>query len=213
MLLVRSKWLIVGVFSFLVGCVAQTPYDYSALMASAPRSILVLPPLNNSIEVEADYKFLSRISKPLAEKGYYVFPVSVIDQFLKENGLPTPAEMNSVPLDKLEQYIGADAVLYVVIEDWGQKYHVVSSVTVVRANLRLLDIKTGELLWQTQAYAELSSGDSGGGLAGVLVSALVQQIAGSIVDRTPELAATANTRAINHKDNGLLPGPYYVATQ
>jgi hypothetical protein len=212
MLLVRSKWLVLGAFSLLVGCVAQTPYDYSALRESAPRSILVLPPLNNSIEVEADYKFLSKISKPLAEKGYYVFPVSVVDQFLKENGLPTPAEMNSVPLDKLEKYMGADAVLYAVVEDWGQKYQVLSSVTVVKANLRLLDIKTGALLWQAQAHAEFSSGDSGGGLAGALANALVQQIVGSLVDRTPELAAIANTTAINHKDHGLLPGPYYVAS-
>lgn len=211
MLLVRSRLLVVATISLLVGCVAPNPYDYSALIDSAPRSILVLPPLNNSVEVEADYKFLSQISKPLAEKGYYVFPVSVVDQFLKENGLPTPAEMNSVPLDKLEQYIGADSVLYVVVEDWGQKYQVISSVTVVKANLRLVDIKTGELLWKTQAHAELSSGDSGGGLAGALASALVQQIAGSIVDRTPELATIANTTAINHKDHGLLPGPYYVA--
>jgi hypothetical protein len=40
------------------------------------------------------YIYLSTLTKPLAEKGYYVLPVAVIDQFLKENGLPTPAEMN-----------------------------------------------------------------------------------------------------------------------
>src|SRR5210317_1864170 len=86
----------------LSGCVAPTgPYDYSALENSRPRSILVIPPLNNSIEVNAPYIFLATITRPLAEKGYYVFPVAVIDAFLKENGLPTPAEMNGIPLDKI----------------------------------------------------------------------------------------------------------------
>jgi hypothetical protein len=45
--------------------------------------------------------YLSTLTKPLAEKGYYVLPVAVIDQFLKENGLPTPAEMNGIPLEKI----------------------------------------------------------------------------------------------------------------
>jgi hypothetical protein len=34
----------------------------------------------------------------LAEKGYYVLPVAVIDQFLKENGLPTPARQLENPI-------------------------------------------------------------------------------------------------------------------
>ena len=85
----------------LTGCQAtHIRYDYSALENSRPRSILVIPPVNNSVEVNAPYIFLSTISRPLAEKGYYVFPVAVIDRFLKENGLPTPIEMNGIPLDK-----------------------------------------------------------------------------------------------------------------
>jgi hypothetical protein len=46
----------------------------------------------------------------LAEKGYYVLPVAVIDQFLKENGLPTPAEMNGIPLEKIS--IASDLTVF-----------------------------------------------------------------------------------------------------
>ncbi len=85
----RNKYgiTVFSVFAMLLaGCVAsKTPYDYSALENSRPRSILVIPPLNNSVEVNAPYVFLSTITAPLAEKGYYVFPVAVIDRFLKEN--------------------------------------------------------------------------------------------------------------------------------
>jgi len=56
----------------LGGCVKQEPYNYAALEQSKPRSILVLPPVNNTVEVDAPYIYLSTISRPLAEKGYYV---------------------------------------------------------------------------------------------------------------------------------------------
>src|SRR5690554_3455023 len=42
------------------GC-ATKPYDYSAFQQSKPRSILVIPPKNNSMEVNAPYIYLSTI--------------------------------------------------------------------------------------------------------------------------------------------------------
>jgi Putative lipoprotein GNA1162-like len=72
----------------LTGC-AVKPYDYTNFRLHPPRSILVLPPLNESTAVEATWGYLSTVTQPLAERGFYVFPVAVIDQFLKENGLPT----------------------------------------------------------------------------------------------------------------------------
>jgi len=192
----------------LTGCVTPQPYDYTALQNSKPRSIVVIPPLNNSVEVGAPYVFLSTISRPLAEKGYYVFPVSVIDNFLKQNGLPTPAEMNTIPLDKIREHIGADSVLYVSIEEWGQSYQLVSSVTVVKAHLKLVDTRTGKLLWHSTAFAQKSSGDGGGGPLGALIGAIVEQIASSIIDHTPVLSRQANSHAVFNSVNGLLNGPY-----
>lgn len=196
------------------GCATTTPYDYTAFEKSKPRSIVIIPPNNNSIEVNAPYIYLSTLTRPLAEKGYYVFPVLVIDHFLKENGLPTPAEMNGIPLDKIDEHIGADAVLYVCIEEWGQKYEILQSVTKVHATLRLVDVKTGDLLWESVAAAQQSSGDGGGGLAGALISAVVTQVlASTVVDNTPVLARQANHSAIDNQFQGMLDGPYKPATE
>jgi hypothetical protein len=193
----------------LSGCTTIEPYDYGPLRQVAPRSILVLPPMNSSVEVSAPYTYLSTVTKPLAEKGYYVFPVSVVDTFLKENGLPTPAEMNSIALDKIDEIIGADAVLYVHIQDWGQKFLVLSSVSVVQGNVKLVSVKTGELLWEAPINAQYSPDDnSGGGLLGALVVAVVSQIAGEISDNTPQVARMANNMAFNSVKRGLLNGPY-----
>lgn len=206
-----NKSILLLITMAMMGCATVEPYDYSRLQASKPRSILVIPPLNNSVEVTAPYTFISTISKPLAEKGYYVFPVAVIDTFLKENGLPTPGEMNQVPLDRLREHTGADAVLYVSIKDWGQNYQLISSKLTVNSDAKLVDARTGELLWETSFYMEQASGDGGGGLAGALVGALVTQIIGSLDDRTPALSSMANFNALNHSSRGLLAGPYKVA--
>tara|TARA_B110000495_G_scaffold200385_1_gene215516 strand:+ start:26 stop:616 length:591 start_codon:yes stop_codon:yes gene_type:complete len=186
-------------------------HNYSALKQEAPRSILVLPPMNSSVEVNAPYSYLSTISQPLAEKGYYVFPVSVIDTFLKENGLPTPAEMNGIALDKIDEIIGADAVLYIDIQDWGQKFQVLSSVTVVQGHIKLVSVKTGELLWDSVISAQYNpNNNSGGGLVGALVGAVVSQIAGEISDNSPQVARLANAAALNSAKRGLLTGPYKI---
>lgn len=192
---------------FLAGC-SSTPAKPVTLDPNWPRSILVMPPLNQSIEVNAPYTYLSTITQPLAEKGYYVFPVAVIDQFLKDNGLPTPDEMNAIPLDKIHQHTGADAVLYCVISDWGQKFQIISSSTVVSVHLRLVDTRTGAELWQGKVHARQNSdNNSGGGLLGAVVSAVASQVAGSISDNTPQLARSANYDTIyrNHR----LPDGYY----
>lgn len=195
--------LIVG----LQACSTQQTHQ-PGFNGARPLSILVLPPINDSMEVNASYTFLSTITRPLAEKGYYVFPVALIDQLLKENGLPTPHEMHSAPLDKLTHYIGADAVLYVHIDDWGQKYQVISSSTVIRAKLHLVDARTGATLWEHSMYEAQSNNHSSNGLAGLLIGAVVDQIAGSLSDSSHDLSRVANNKAFLYNNSRWPDGPY-----
>jgi len=73
--------------TLLGGCVTQTPYDYTAFKQSKPRSILVMPPVNSSPDVQAGYSMLSHVTLPLSEAGYYVLPVAVVDETFKQNGV------------------------------------------------------------------------------------------------------------------------------
>lgn len=84
----------------IAGCVTTPPFDYSLFRSHRPRSILVLPPLNQTTDVNAPYSYLSTITRPLAECGYYVYPVAVVDAYMKENGLPSAEEMHGVALKK-----------------------------------------------------------------------------------------------------------------
>jgi len=137
----------------------------------------------------------------------------VIDALLKDNGMPTPGEMNAVPLDKINEVVGADAVLFVTIEDWGQKYQVLQSTTVVNARARLVDVRTETTLWEGSAYANQGSGDGGGGLIGMAVAAVVDQIIDSVMDQTHQLSTMANNNMVFNNNVGLPYGPYHPASE
>ncbi len=191
------------------GCVSvKEKHDYSVYRQNIPRSVLVMPPTNESIEVDAPYIHLSTMTRPLAEAGYYVFPVAVVNSFMQENGLPTPAEMHAVSLDKIGKFFAADAVLYINIEEWGQKYLILSSTTVVKAHAKLVDVKSGALLWEGSVSVAEGSGDGGGGLVGMLVAALVEQVADTVSGQAHKLSILANYRMVMNQHNGLLLGPY-----
>lgn len=198
-----------AVCCLLSGACAATKHDYSAYRQHLPRSILVLPPLNNSTDVNASYVYLSTVSQPLADCGYYVFPVAMVDGFMKENGLPGPGEMHAVPLDKLRDVFGADAVLYVTIEEWGQKYLVLTSTTVVRAKAELVDTVSKTSLWSGTAYVSEGSGGAESGLIGMAVAAIVDQIVDTMTDRVHDVAGTANRGMIFNANDGFLYGPYH----
>jgi hypothetical protein len=73
----------------LAGCVSSTkkrvPFDYSAYVASDPRSVLVAPVVGLATPKERNY-FLATITEPLAERGYYVFPVRMSKELEAEAG-------------------------------------------------------------------------------------------------------------------------------
>ena len=74
-----------GVVTLMAGCAVPTKnVDYAAFKASKPRSIVVLPPLNESPDVGATYGMLSQVTVPLAEAGYYVLPVALVDETFRQ---------------------------------------------------------------------------------------------------------------------------------
>lgn len=201
----KGRWITLAAVLVLCGC--WTPRDYSAYLQHMPRSILVLPPLNNSVEPTAPYIYISTVSRPLAERGYYLFPVAVIDLMMKENGLPTPGEMHQVSLAKIDEILGADAVLYVTIEEWGTEYHIISSSTKVQVLAALVDVKTGKVLWAGRHAAVNSSG--GGDLILAPIVALIHQLIYSIADVTDDLSETVNRQMFGDSRAGLLLGHYH----
>ena len=197
-------------FLVMTGCATKAPsFDYTAYKESRPRSILVLPPLNNTPEVQASYSVLSYATRPLAEAGYYVLPVTLVAEAFKENGMTQAADMHATPADKLRQIFGADAALYVTINKYGTTYQVISSASVVAADAKLVDLKTGKLLWKGSALASSEEGQNQqGGLAGLLIAAIVKQVMATVLDQSHQIAGVATARLMSAgMRNGMLYGP------
>ncbi|KDB05787.1 protein of unknown function DUF799 [Burkholderia sp. lig30] len=184
--------------------------DYTAFKKSQPRSILVLPPVNETSDVAATYGMLSQMTAPLAESGYYVVPVAVMDETFKQNGLANAAEIQGTPPAKLREIFGADAALYSKVTQYGTVYRILSSATVVSASAKLVDLRTGDVLWQGRASASNDEGgnNGGGGLIGMLVTAAVKQIANTLMDQSHDIAASTSSRLLSAgPPTGLLYGP------
>jgi hypothetical protein len=193
------------------------PAAYSTYLTHMPGSILVLPPQNESIDVMAPYIYLSTITRSLAERGYYVYPVAVVDALMKENGVPTPAEMAQIPLKKIKEVIHPDAVLYMTIVRWGVKYQLIDTHAIVHIRGRLVDTDSGALLWRGEhSLSHHSSAGYQGNVVEMLAGAFIDKIASSVSDPTRNLAYTANRELFNNPQEGLLIGrrhPKYLEEQ
>lgn len=199
--------LLAGLIS---GCATPTPYDYTAFKQSKPASIVVLPPINKSPDIKASYSLLSHVTLPLAEAGYYVLPVALVDETFKQNGLMNADEMHMAPPAKLHEIFGADAALYIEVSEYGSSYKVVTSEVAVTANAKLIDLRTGQLLWAGNARASTAENqnNSGGGLVGMLITAAVNQIINTLSDRGHEVAGITSQRLLTaNTPNGILHGP------
>lgn len=208
----RISQLIVGacVVALFAGCAERKTVDYSAYKQSRPKSILVLPPLNQSPDVKATYSMLSQVTYPLAEAGYYVMPVALVAETFNQNGMSQPDDIHQLQPRKLHEIFGADAALYVTVSDYGTRYMVLSSATIVTASAKLVDLKTGSTLWTGSATASSEENrQNQGGLIGMLVTAAINQIISSVQDDAGyPIAGITSARLLSpYPNGGILYGP------
>ena len=197
--------------ALLAACAQPVKHtDYTAFRNSRPRSILVLPPTNATTDVNATNSMLSQMTMPVAEAGYYVVPVAVMDETFRQNGLTMAADIQATSPAKLREIFGADAALYSDITQYGTVYRVLDSATVVAASAKLVDLRTGDVLWRGHASASSNEGNnsSGGGLIGMLVAAAIKQVVNSLTDRSHDIAGVTSYRLLHGgPPDGLLYGP------
>jgi hypothetical protein len=202
--------LILGLLAAaLNGCAAPARTDYRPFVRHMPRSILVLPPINNTANVRASDAFLATVSQPLADCGYYVYPIAVVDRLFKDNGVPTPGDMHSISLAKIDEIIGPDAVMYITIKTWTTTYIVVDSSTIVHLSYKLVDTKTGQALWERDGEFRQSSSAGQSDIFAAMIAAGIQAIGSAASEGKAErdVAVMANFTTFNDPQHGLLRGP------
>ena len=188
-----------------------TPIDpYAAFRESRPRSILVMPPVNQSPDVKGPTTFLATSTWPLAESGYYVIPVSLSSQMFIQNGVTVAEEAHSIAPSRLREIFGADSALYITITRYGVRYVGVSSIVEAAASARLVDLRNGLELWSERIALSESSNNRSENFLDIVISAALYQIINTVSDRAYDIGKQANHQLLSAgRYKGLLYGPYH----
>ena len=147
---------------------------YAKLYEENPVSILIMPPINNTSNVEAKDLLYTSISRNIAEAGYYVIsPIIAMDVFKNESAYDTEYFISS-SLTKFKEYFGVDAVLFSIIENWAKEGWVVHT----KVNYIIKSTTTNEILFERSCDLTLNlmKNSGTGGLLGGLVDAIATAV-------------------------------------
>lgn len=194
----------------LAGCVSQPvkQQDMSAFNAAAPRSILVVPTINKSLDVDAPNYVLTTLPIPLAEKGYYVFPVNTTKYILEQEGYYESDRVHQLPTPTLAKLFGADSVLYVSINRWDAQYAVIAASVTVEFDYRLVS-KDGVEIWKEHKKMVYSPhNDTSGHPLAILISAAIKAAMTRVAPNYMPLTRQANQQVFILGPNAIPDGPY-----
>ncbi len=199
-----ARRLLLAAALLATGCRTVPTRDYTKFVAAQPRSILVVPVMNRAISVNAGDYFLTTVPIPLAERGYYVFPVHLVKRLLEDEGLADPGLVHGADPMRLAGLFGADAILYITIDRWDAQYVLISTTVTVEFTYTIKDGKTGTTLWEHHQSMAYTSDSGGGGLLGALINAAVTKASPNYMP----LARQANQTTLAYPGPGFPAGPY-----
>jgi len=188
------------------------PSDYTRFRAENPKSILIVPVVNRTVDVTAPDYFLSTVSRPVAERGFYVYPVYLVKRLLEDDGLADANLVHQADPKRLGALFGADTILYVTIDRWDAKYAVLTTTVEVEFRYSLKSGKTGEEIWGSKEYFQYTpqNNNSGGNPLAMLVAAAVSAAITKAAPNYIPLAQMANAAAVTRLHRGLPAGPYHA---
>ena len=194
----------------LTGCMTPpVKPDQSVLLNAAPRSILIVPTINRSLDVDAPNYVLASLPIPIAERGYYVFPVNTTKFVLEQEGFYEAERVHEQPPESLAKLFGSDAILYVAIKQWDAKFAVFTTVVTVDFDYRLVS-KNGVELWRDNKrmqYQPQNNNNAASPMAALLVAVINAAVARAAPNYMP-LTQQANQEVFVTGPNALPNGPY-----
>lgn len=152
-------FIIVCVNLLLTSCASHTRASlYPKMYEEKPVSLLVMPPINNTTNVEAKELLYTSISYPLIEAGYYVISPHFAMEFLKSESAYDAEMFIDGSISKFGDVFGVDAVIFSVIDVWQKEG------TGIRTKIQYMikSTKTNDILFDRtcELYLDLTK-DSG----------------------------------------------------
>lgn len=180
-----SKYILLyAVVSLLSSCspMVTRQQQYGAMYEYKPKTIVVMPPINQTNFAEAKDYFYTTMSLPLIEKGYYVFsPYLTLEMFQTEGAYNSEMFIDG-SLEQFKNVLNCDAVMFTKINKWEKK--AAGGKIKVDVEYILKSSATGEILYTSSGEINLDTSiNGGGGGFGALVSLVATAINTAAVDK------------------------------
>lgn len=142
----------------------QSPLVYQ----EKPKTILIMPPINKTVHVEAKEYFYTSLAMPLCEKGYYVISPNLAMDFFQSESAYDSEVLIEGSLTPFATIFGADAVMFTVINGWNRS--TVGNTVSVDIDYILKSTQTGETLFRKRGVVTVDCSVNSGGVLGVVAS-------------------------------------------
>lgn len=167
--------------SIMVSCSTSSPLtrgvNYPKMYDEKPVVVLIMPPVNKTVHVEAKEYFYTSLAQPLCEKGYYVIsPFLAMDLLRSESAYDSEMfiEGNLAPFNNV---FGADVALFTIINRWEKS--VIGNTITVDIEYLMKSTRTNEILFDRKGTLAIDTSINSENNAGVL-GALVDMAASAI---------------------------------
>ncbi|MBQ7042528.1 MAG: DUF799 family lipoprotein [Muribaculaceae bacterium] len=206
--------IIIGII-FLSSCsskVITRGEQYAKMYEDQPSSIVIMPPINQTNEVEAKDYFYTTLYIPLCEKGYYVFsPYMTMEMFQSESAYDSELFLEG-NLSIFREVLGADAAMFTIIKSW--KRNVLMSKVTVGIEYILRSTQTGEVIYKREGLISLDTGDSNSILASIINTVSTDKIiVGRLCNSYVLSDMPEGKYSINYtKDQSFPAGKSYIKT-
>ena len=126
---------------------------YKGMYSEQPLSVLVMPPINKTTNVDAKEYFHSSLNVPLANAGFYIIPPFLSMEILKRESAYDAELFLDAPLAKFGEVFNADLALFTIIHKWDKGYSVVK----VEVEYILKSVKTNEILYTRRGVVDYNT--------------------------------------------------------
>jgi len=119
---------------------------YKGFYEEKPVTVLIMPPINQTANVDAKELFHTTLCMPVSNVGYYVIPPFLSMEILKRESAYDSELFLDAPLTKFGELFGADLVLFTIIHKW-DKTKIIGKIS-VEIEYIFKSVKTNEIVYQ-----------------------------------------------------------------
>lgn len=117
-----------------------------------PDVIAVLPMDNFSLEPELEHVLYDSVYTNIQTRGYRRISVDKVKAVMDDMGIQTAGQLQGISLERLSETLNADAVFTGQVDQSASIHEGVYDAIVVSCSLKLVDCKTGIVLWRSEQW-------------------------------------------------------------